>query len=98
MGVLFAVGAVSGVAGLDGVPADQRPPVNIVHLSFDTMVGIGFFLLALGAWLAWTWWRRRGLPGSSWFLPAVTVSGVAAVIAMEAGWVASPGSCTECCA
>lgn len=75
------------VAGLDGVPADQRPPVNIVHLSFDTMVGIGFFLLALGAWLAWTWWRRRDLPGSPWFLRAVTVSGVAAVIAMEAGWV-----------
>ncbi|WP_329260357.1 cytochrome ubiquinol oxidase subunit I [Actinoallomurus sp. NBC_01490] len=74
-------------AGLDGVPADQRPPVNIVHLSFDTMVGIGFFLLALGAWPAWTWWRRREPPGSSWFLRAVTVSGVAAIIAMEAGWV-----------
>jgi cytochrome bd ubiquinol oxidase subunit I len=75
------------VAGLDKVPAAQRPPVNIVHLAFDTMVGIGFFLLALGVWLAWSWWRRRDLPASRWFLRAVAVSGVAAVIAMEAGWV-----------
>jgi cytochrome d ubiquinol oxidase subunit I len=75
------------VAGLDGVPADLRPPVNIVHLAFDSMVGIGFGLLALGLWLAWTWWRRRDIPGSRWFLRAVAVSGVAAVVAMEAGWV-----------
>jgi cytochrome d ubiquinol oxidase subunit I len=75
------------VAGLDGVPADQRPPVNIVHLAFDSMVGIGFALLALGAWLTWSWWRRRDIPSSLWFLRAVAVSGVASVVAMEAGWI-----------
>jgi cytochrome d ubiquinol oxidase subunit I len=75
------------VAGLDGVPADQRPPVNIVHLAFDSMVGIGFALLALGAWLAWSWWRHRDFPSSIWFLRAVAVSGVASVVAMEAGWI-----------
>ena len=51
------------------------------------MVSIGFGLLALGAWLAWTWWRRRDLPRSRLFLLAVAVSGVAAVAAMEPGWV-----------
>ncbi len=75
------------IAGLDAVPADQRPPVNIVHLAFDSMVGIGFALLVLGAWLAWTWWRRRDMPDSVWFLRAVAVSGIAAVVAMEAGWI-----------
>lgn len=75
------------VAGLDGVPADQRPPVNIVHLAFDGMVGVGFALLALGAWLAWSWWRHRDMPTSKWFLRAVAVSGVASVLAMEAGWI-----------
>ncbi len=75
------------VAGLDQVPADLRPPVPIVHLAFDTMVGIGFALLALGVWLGYYWWRRRELPESRWFLRAVAVSGVAAVAAMEAGWV-----------
>ena len=75
------------VAGLDSVPADQRPPVNVVHLAFDAMVGIGFALLALGVWLAWAWWRHRDIPPSAWFLRAVAVSGVASVVAMELGWV-----------
>ena len=75
------------ITGLDGVPADQRPPVNVVHLAFDAMVGIGFALLALGGWVAWSWWRRRDLPATRWFLRAVAVSGVAAVVAMEAGWI-----------
>jgi cytochrome bd ubiquinol oxidase subunit I len=75
------------IAGLDGVPANQRPPVNIVHLAFDSMVGIGFGLLALGAWLGWAWWRHHRIPASAWFLRAVAVSGLASVAAMEAGWI-----------
>jgi cytochrome d ubiquinol oxidase subunit I len=76
------------IQGLDAVPAADQPSlVTVVHLSFDLMVSIGFGLLALGAWLAWTWWRRRELPRSRWFLWAVAVSGVAAVTAMELGWV-----------
>jgi cytochrome bd ubiquinol oxidase subunit I len=76
------------VAGLDSAPPDARPPlVTVVHLSFDLMVGIGFGLLALGAWVAVTWWRRRQLPRSAWFLRATAVSGIAAVAAMEAGWI-----------
>jgi cytochrome bd ubiquinol oxidase subunit I len=76
------------IQGLDAVPASGRPPlVTLVHLSFDLMVGIGFGLLALGAWLAWSWWRTRELPQTAWFLRAVAVSGIAAVAAMELGWV-----------
>jgi cytochrome d ubiquinol oxidase subunit I len=29
------------VTGLDSVPADERPPVNVVRFAFQTMVGIG---------------------------------------------------------
>jgi cytochrome d ubiquinol oxidase subunit I len=75
------------VPGLDQVPPQLRPPVNVVHLSYNAMVGIGFALLALAAWLGWVWWRRRDIPRSPWFLRAVAVSGVAAVVALEAGWV-----------
>jgi cytochrome d ubiquinol oxidase subunit I len=76
------------VPGLDSVPAADRPPlVTLVHLSFDTMVGIGFGLLALGGWLAWSWWRRRDIPATRWFLRCVAVSGVATVVAMELGWI-----------
>ncbi len=36
------------VRGLDRVPADDRPPINVVRLSFQTMVFIGTFLAAVG--------------------------------------------------
>ena len=77
------------VTGLNSVPPADRPPVEIVHFAFDAMVGIGFALLALGAWLAWSWWRRRDLPRTRWFLRSAALSGVAAVVAMESGWVAT---------
>ncbi|SNR69082.1 Cytochrome bd terminal oxidase subunit I [Blastococcus mobilis] len=75
------------VLGLEEIPVDERPPVNVVHLAFDTMVGLGTALLLLSLVFGWTWWRRRRMPESRWFLRAVAVSGVAAVVAMEAGWI-----------
>jgi cytochrome d ubiquinol oxidase subunit I len=87
LSLLLRLNPAGRVTGLNSVPPADRPPVAIVHLGFDTMVGLGFGLLALGAWLAWSWWRRRDVPASRWFLRAVAVSGVAAVVAMEAGWI-----------
>ena len=76
------------VIGLDTVPPEDRPPANtMLHWAFDTMVGIGTMLIALGAWLAFAWWRRRDIPQTNWFLRAVAVSGVATVVAMECGWI-----------
>src|SRR6187200_1642610 len=76
------------VIGLDTVPADDRPPANtMLHWAFDTMVGIGTMLIALGLWLGFAWWRKRDIPQTKWFLRAVAVSGVATVVAMECGWI-----------
>jgi cytochrome d ubiquinol oxidase subunit I len=76
------------VTGLDSVPEDERPPFNtLLHLCFDAMVGICTILMALGAWLAWTWWRRREIPRTPWFLRSVSVSGIAAIVALECGWI-----------
>jgi cytochrome bd ubiquinol oxidase subunit I len=75
------------VPGLEEVPPDERPPVNVVHLSYNLMVGLGSALLALAAWFGLVWWRRRRIPATAWFLRAVAVSGVAAVVAMQAGWI-----------
>ncbi len=76
------------VTGLDTVPPDDRPPANtMLHWAFDTMVGIGTALMGLALWLAFAWLRRRDIPRSHWFLRAVAVSGIAAIVAMECGWI-----------
>lgn len=77
------------VPGLDSVPVGDRPPVNITHLAFQTMVGIGT-LLALGVTVFWLMrWRRRDLLGLRWFLRAAVVAGPLAVLALECGWIAT---------
>jgi cytochrome d ubiquinol oxidase subunit I len=75
------------VQGLDQVPTDDQPPINVVRLSFQTMVFIGTFLAALGALFILTWWRKRRLPRSRWFLRAVVASAPLALIALIAGWI-----------
>jgi cytochrome d ubiquinol oxidase subunit I len=77
------------VPSLDQIPAEDQPPVNMAHLAFQTMVGIGT-LLAAG--VVWFWFqRRRGrdLLQRRWFLRAAAVAGPLAVIALEAGWIAT---------
>jgi cytochrome d ubiquinol oxidase subunit I len=88
LSILATLNPHATIKGLDAFPANDRPPlVTVVHLSFDAMVAIGFGLLALGAWLAWSWRRHHAHPTSRWFLRAVAVSGVAATMAMEFGWI-----------
>ncbi len=76
------------VTGWDSVPPSGRPPVVwLIHLCFDVMVGLGFLLLLAGLWALYVWWRRRRLPRSRLFWLLGAVSGVAAIVAMECGWV-----------
>ncbi|HEY6379894.1 MAG TPA: cytochrome ubiquinol oxidase subunit I [Candidatus Dormibacteraeota bacterium] len=78
------------IQGLNIVPADKEPSiaeVNLVHYCWDIMVGIGSLFVLLSLWYGLTWWRRRDIPKTRWFLRIAAVSGVAAVIALESGWV-----------
>jgi cytochrome d ubiquinol oxidase subunit I len=86
----FLVGfsADTHVTGLNDIPEDERPPANtLLHLAFDTMVGIGSGLLLLGAWTAVVWWKRRDIPRTPWFLRIVAVTGAASVLALWCGWI-----------
>jgi cytochrome d ubiquinol oxidase subunit I len=51
------------------------------------MVGTAFLLLGLALWFALAWWRHRDLPRSRWFLRCAAVSGLLALVSLEAGWV-----------
>jgi cytochrome d ubiquinol oxidase subunit I len=86
--LLVGFGPGTKVTGWDTVaPADRPPVVWLIHLSFDAMVGLGCLLLLAGLWAAWTYWRRRRWPRPLLFWALGAVSGLAAVVAMECGWV-----------
>jgi cytochrome bd ubiquinol oxidase subunit I len=75
------------VQGLDAVPASEQPPVNVVRVAFQTMVGIGTLLALLGVAYLVVRVRRKRLPESRWFYRAVVLAGPLSLVALIAGWV-----------
>ncbi|WP_026314078.1 cytochrome ubiquinol oxidase subunit I [Actinomadura flavalba] len=99
LSLLLKFDAHATLRGLDAFPEDQHPPAEVVKFGFEVMITIGMFLLALAAFWGLAWLRRRraagragrlgagrDLPWHPWFLRAALVAGVAACVAMEAGW------------
>jgi cytochrome d ubiquinol oxidase subunit I len=87
LSILAAHDPTATVEGLDAVPPDQRPPVNVVRIAFQTMVGIGTALMLLAALYLATWWRHRRPPRSVWFHRAAVLAGPAAAVALICGWI-----------
>jgi cytochrome d ubiquinol oxidase subunit I len=77
------------VQGLETIAPADRPPVNMTHLAFQSMVGIGTLLavLAVAYWFAR--WRGHDPLGNRWGLRAAVLAGPLAVVALEAGWIAT---------
>jgi cytochrome bd ubiquinol oxidase subunit I len=74
------------VQGLDAVPLSQRPPVNVVRVSFQLMVALGTAFAVLGVVMLVVRYRRRRLPSQRWFYVAVAACGPLSVVALIAGW------------
>ena len=80
------------VVGLTSVPADERPTATqatIAHWAFDIMVGIGSALVLLALLYGLVWLRHRRLPASKWFYRSAACAGLASVVAVECGWIAT---------
>jgi cytochrome bd ubiquinol oxidase subunit I len=75
------------VQGLNAVPPNDRPPVNLERYAFQTMVGVGTLMAILGVVFLYVRVRRRRLPESVWFYRAVVLAGPGALIALIAGWM-----------
>ena len=75
------------VKGLNDFPADQTPPVAVVHLAFQAMVGIGTLMAIMAVFCAVTFVRTWSWPRSKWFLRSVVMMGPLSIVAMEAGWI-----------
>jgi cytochrome d ubiquinol oxidase subunit I len=67
-------------------PGDYRPPVAAVYWSFRVMVGVGFFLIGLGAFGAWFMYRKR-LHEVRWYHRVALLSLGLPFLANITGWV-----------
>jgi cytochrome d ubiquinol oxidase subunit I len=80
------------VKGLNTIPAEDQPTtsdVNVTHLAWDIMVGLGTLLFLSTLWWWASWIFRREMPRSRWFLRVAAASGVLSVVTLEAGWTVS---------
>jgi cytochrome d ubiquinol oxidase subunit I len=75
------------VRGLNSVARDDRPPVAIVHVAFQVMVGLGTLLATIALASVFTAWRRRDLARTRWLLVALAIATPFGFIATEAGWI-----------
>lgn len=76
------------IVGWDSVAPQYRPPaMSLIHLAFDGMVMIGMALLVLSCWQGWYWRFHHRIPMTRWFLVPAALSGLAAILAMEFGWI-----------
>jgi cytochrome bd ubiquinol oxidase subunit I len=76
------------IKGLDQVPRSDWPNTAIVHTSFDTMVGSGFFTLLIAV-LFWGSYflKKRHMPRNRPLLWCVVLSGFLSFVAIIAGWM-----------
>jgi cytochrome d ubiquinol oxidase subunit I len=75
------------IRGLQAVSARDRPPVNLVRIAFQTMVGIGTLLALLSVLHLVTWFRKRRFVESRLFFWGVVAAGPLSLVALIAGWV-----------
>jgi cytochrome d ubiquinol oxidase subunit I len=78
------------VQGLNAFPTANEPTVsevNVVHLAWDVMVGLGTLLFLLSVWYGLYWLVRRRLLQHRVFLWIAAAAGVLSVVTLEAGWV-----------
>jgi cytochrome d ubiquinol oxidase subunit I len=75
------------VKGLDQIPRDDWPNVELTHFAFQAMVGSGMVLTLLSIWFwAAYWWRRGDLRTQRMLLRAVFLALPLGFLGLEAGW------------
>ncbi len=76
------------IRGLDSFPVQDRPNPIPIHLSFDGMVGSGFFALLVAVVFWFLFFRqKKRVPEQKWLLWGVVLSGFLGFLAVELGWM-----------
>ncbi len=74
------------VKGWLDFPDDERPPVLITHLSFQTMVGLGTLLALVSLWWLVMVFRKQAWLKKPLFIKILVLLTPTGFIALEAGW------------
>jgi cytochrome d ubiquinol oxidase subunit I len=74
------------VVGLDQTPRKDWPPVAVVHIAFQIMVGAGLLMVGLVLWAAWRWKQGR-LYDDRRLLWSLLLAAPLGFVAIECGWV-----------
>ncbi len=75
------------VTGLDKIPKNERPPVAVVHYSFQVMVMLGVAMMLIALLYLFILWRRKNWLQKRWLLKMFVLAIPAGFIAVEAGWI-----------
>lgn len=75
----------SEVVGLDKIPADEQPPVAVVHYAFQIMVGCGVIMMLIAVILFIALLKKNWFY-STWLLKLFIIALPLGFIAVEAGW------------
>ncbi len=75
------------VKGLEDFPREEWPPVPVVHIAFQIMVGAGSTLLLVAFVYLLAWWRFKDWITKTNFLRMLVCCTPLGFIALEAGWV-----------
>jgi cytochrome d ubiquinol oxidase subunit I len=74
------------VKGLNDFPEDQWPPVAIVHMAFQIMVGLGTFMALIALIVLVFQWRGKDVVSNRLLLQAIVLCAPMGFICIEAGW------------
>jgi cytochrome bd ubiquinol oxidase subunit I len=74
------------VVGFDQIPADERPPVQIVYQTYHIMIAM-WGLMAFFTIAAFCYWKRKKLRKAKWVLWGLVVSVLFPQIANQVGWM-----------
>lgn len=74
------------VAGLDQIPEEDWPPLQVVFQAYHVMIalwGVMFLLVVISIYL----WRKKRLENAKWVLRALVLSVIFPQIANQVGWM-----------
>jgi cytochrome bd ubiquinol oxidase subunit I len=74
------------VKGLNDIPPDLHPPVEIVHVSFQVMVACGMIMAGVAVLSGFMMLRKKNLAEHRWLLHALVWVSPLGLIAIQAGW------------